>query len=176
MQTLSFCSLRLLPVFCGFFALAAGAGAAPAVSPQSCEAQALTRPDHLEGRYVTYVPNNHWYTMRGSLPAMGQCTAEGTRKVIFEQQKQETGIGLHPKLEWLANSFPRIVIKGNQAKRVQATVRAFHGCWPEPIGAYGDSDKTRHIKARMTAIVTWTPKGGQPVSKTFTSTPQAVCR
>lgn len=176
MQTLSYWPVRLLPVCWGFFALVAGAGAAPAMSPQRCEALALAQPGHLEGRYVTYVPNNHWYTMRGSLTALGQCAAEGTRKAVFEQQKQEPGIGLHPKLEWLTNSFPVITVKGNQAKRVQATVRAPHECWPTPIGAYGDFDKTHHIKARMTAIVTWTPKGGQPVSKTFTSTPQAVCR
>lgn len=145
-------------------------------SPQRCEALALTRPGGLSGRYVTYVPNNHWYTIRGSLPGLSGCAAQGTRRVVFEQQKQEQGIGLHPHLEWTVNSFPLVVIRGNRAKHVEATVRAAHQCWPRSTGGYGEYDKTHHILARAAAVVMWTPKGGQPVSKIFTSTARAVCR
>jgi hypothetical protein len=95
--------------------------------------------------------------------------------VVFEQQKQEQGIGLHPHLEWTVNSFPAVVVKGNQAKHLQAKVRAPHQCWPRSAGGYGEYDKTHHIEARPAAVVTWTPNGGQPISKTFTGIAHVAC-
>jgi hypothetical protein len=141
-----------------------------------CEALALERPGKLTGSYQTYsVPNDNHYQIRFTLPSIKECDSLGKRKVTAFQQKQELGYGLHPKLEWTGNGLNTTLFT-NQAKSVDVVLRAAHQCWPVPIGAYGNSDKTGHIKARPAVKETWIPKGGSPVSAIFSGAARLACK
>jgi hypothetical protein len=143
---------------------------------QTCQAEALRRPGRLAGRYERHtVPNDNWYQISFTLVSLQACDAEGNRTIRIFQQKQELGIGLRPKLEWLYNGLDTRV-KTNRAKSVSVALRAYHGCWPRPVGAYGNFDKMHHIRARPAITETWTPIHGAPVSMTFTGSARPVCK
>lgn len=149
---------------------------ASSASAAECEALALARPTGLSGTYESdTIPNDNWYQIRGGVSSLKQCDGEGVRDVRGWQQKQELGYGLHPKLVYTLNGLPAN-FKGNQAKKLDFVTRAYHGCLPRPIDAYGDSDKIGHIKARPAMTETWTPTEGPAKSVTFTGTPSLVCK
>jgi hypothetical protein len=150
--------------------------AAASSKAQQCEGLALERPGKLTGAYQTYsVPNDNLYQIRFTLPSIKECDSLGKRKVTAFQQKQELGYGLHPKLEWTGNGLDATLFT-NQAKSANFVLRAAHQCWPVPIGAYGNSDKTGHIKARPAVKETWIPKNGSPVSATFSGPARLACK
>jgi hypothetical protein len=146
-----------------------------AATPQQCQAAALARPAVLTGAYVGgYMLNNNHYEIRVSEPVIPP-GCKGTVTLKPFQQKQQLGIGLSPKLEWLPYGFrPDSTVTAHGQERV--VMRAARLCWPFSVGGAGTYDLKRHREARPAVKETWRPQNGSPVSVVYSGTARTVCK
>jgi len=145
-----------------------------AIAAGQCETVALSAPASLTGGYVGgYVLNNNNYEIQATNKTLPK-GCHGKLAVSLFQQKQEEGIGLHPKLTWTPNGF-RPDHSSTDGRHKEVVLRAARQCWSLSNGGGGDYDKKHDIKARPAETKTYTPTGGQPVSMTFTGRAAQVC-
>jgi len=94
----------------GTLGLSDGPTASASDTAAECAAEAMEPPKGLTGQYETYnVPNDNLYQIRFALNSLVKCSGQGKLKVTASQQKQELGIGLHPKLVWTYNGLSESV-------------------------------------------------------------------